>query len=105
MTVQPLPLRRASSADPLDHRGEALAAADAHRVQPVAHLGARSSHSDHPLFLSGDDYLDRGAVFGVKESLVVDVLDHAPGQADDGTEVDGPWHSIIVDITLATDTS
>ena len=53
------------------------------------------------IFLAGDEYLTNDAVFGVKQSLVVDVAEHAPGTAPDGTRLDRPWTSIDFDLVLA----
>ena len=53
------------------------------------------------IFLAGDEYLTNDAVFGVKQSLVVDVAEHAPGAAPDGSRLDRPWTSIDFDLVLA----
>lgn len=53
------------------------------------------------IFLAGDDYLARDAVFGVKQSLVVDYAEHPPGTVPDGTRLDRSWLSIEFDIVLA----
>jgi hydroxyquinol 1,2-dioxygenase len=50
------------------------------------------------VFVAGDPHLASDAVFGVKDSLVVDVADHEPGTAPDGR--DGPWSSFPFDIRL-----
>ena len=52
------------------------------------------------IFVAGDPYLDRDAVFGVKESLVVDFAEHPPGRAPDGRELDTPWASVRFDLVL-----
>ncbi|WP_232668672.1 intradiol ring-cleavage dioxygenase [Pseudonocardia sp. TRM90224] len=52
------------------------------------------------IFVAGDEHLDRDAVFGVKESLVVDFVEHGPGTAPDGKEMAGPWSSVQFDIVL-----
>lgn len=53
------------------------------------------------IFLAGDQYLANDAVFGVKESLIVDIAEHAPGTAPDGTRLDQPGASIEFDLVLA----
>lgn len=45
------------------------------------------------LFIKDDPYLDSDAVFGVKDSLVVDPVRHQGGQAPDGKIVNGDWAS------------
>ena len=53
------------------------------------------------IFVAGDPYLDRDAVFGVKESLITDFAEHPPGTGPDGRRLDGPWTSVVFDIVLA----
>jgi maleylacetate reductase len=53
------------------------------------------------IFVAGDPYLDRDAVFGVKESLITDFTEHPPGTGPDGRRLDGPWTSVAFDIVLA----
>lgn len=53
------------------------------------------------LFVAGDTYLDRDAVFGVKNDLVVDVVEEPPGTAPDGSTQDRSWNRISFDIVLA----
>jgi alcohol dehydrogenase class IV/protocatechuate 3,4-dioxygenase beta subunit len=53
------------------------------------------------IFVAGDPYLDRDAVFGVKESLITDFAEHPPGPAPDGRLLDEPWTSVTFDIVLA----
>ncbi len=48
------------------------------------------------IFVAGDPYLDRDAVFGVKDSLVVDFAEHPPGTAPDGRVLDTPWAGVHV---------
>jgi hydroxyquinol 1,2-dioxygenase len=52
------------------------------------------------IFVAGDPYLHSDAVFGVKDSLVVDFPEHAPGTAPDGRVLDVPWASAHFDIVL-----
>ncbi len=53
------------------------------------------------IFVAGDPYLDRDAVFGVKDSLITDFTEHPAGTAPDGRHLDGPWTSVAFDIVLA----
>jgi maleylacetate reductase len=53
------------------------------------------------IFVAGDPYLDRDAVFGVKESLITDFAEHPPGPGPDGRPLDEPWTSVTFDIVLA----
>ena len=54
------------------------------------------------VFPRGDAYLDSDSVFGVRDSLVVDVDHQLPGApTPDGREVVGPWSRIHVDLVLA----
>ncbi|MGC2192545.1 MAG: dioxygenase [Candidatus Dormiibacterota bacterium] len=53
------------------------------------------------LFAAGDRYLEDDAVFGVKESLVVDIQEHREGDPPLGHQVDGPWASISYHFVLA----
>jgi hydroxyquinol 1,2-dioxygenase len=52
------------------------------------------------VFVAGDPHLGSDAVFGVKESLVVDVAEHPAGTAPDGRVLDTPWASTHFDIVL-----
>ena len=52
------------------------------------------------IFVAGDPYLGRDAVFGVKDSLVVDFTEHPPGRAPDGRVLDTPWAGVRFDILL-----
>ncbi|MFD6388662.1 intradiol ring-cleavage dioxygenase [Nocardia sp. NPDC055029] len=53
------------------------------------------------LFVAGDAYLDCDAVFGVKNSLVVEVTRHTDTAAPDGAHPRGEWTSITFDLVLA----
>ena len=52
-------------------------------------------------FVAGDPYLDRDAVFGVKDSLVVEFTEQPAGTGPGGRQLDGPWSSMTHDIVLA----
>jgi hydroxyquinol 1,2-dioxygenase len=54
------------------------------------------------VFPRGDRYLDSDSVFGVRDSLVVDVHQQIPTTpTPDGRELAGPWARIDVDLVLA----
>ena len=53
------------------------------------------------IFVAGDKYLASDAVFGVKNSLIVDATEHPAGTAPDGSPIDRPYHQINFDIVLA----
>jgi hydroxyquinol 1,2-dioxygenase len=84
--------------------GDLLAAAGRSTMRP-AHLHLKVTARGFPtlithIFMAGDEYLDRDAVFGVRESLVVDVHRGEPGTGPDGS-VSGSWARIDFDILLA----
>lgn len=85
--------------------GDLLKAASRSPMRP-AHLHFKVDAAAHRtlithIFLAGDEYLANDAVFGVKQSLVVGVAEHAPGTAPDGTRLDRRWSSIDFDLVLA----
>ena len=53
------------------------------------------------IFVAGDPYLDRDAVFGVKDSLIVGFTEQSPGTGPDGRRLDEPWTTVAFDIVLA----
>jgi hydroxyquinol 1,2-dioxygenase len=53
------------------------------------------------VFVAGSPYIDQDAVFGKRDSLVVDFEKHAPGKAVDGREMREPYYSASFDIRLA----
>ncbi|MFZ9677342.1 MAG: intradiol ring-cleavage dioxygenase [Quisquiliibacterium sp.] len=53
------------------------------------------------LFVAGDQYLGSDAVFGVKESLIVDFVRHEPGTAPDGRVCNEPFTTAHYDFVLA----
>jgi hypothetical protein len=59
------------------------------------------------VFVAGDEHLASDAVFGVKESLVLDFAEQPPGESPDGSgaRVDVPWYRTRFDIVLAPDTT
>lgn len=52
------------------------------------------------VFVEGDPYLDSDAVFGVKDSLVVDFVRREPGTAPDGTKMERPYFLVSYDFGL-----
>jgi len=54
------------------------------------------------VFAEGDRYLDSDAVFGVKDSLVVDFVRHEPGIAPDGTPMERSYFTVQYDFGLKT---
>ena len=85
--------------------GDLLKAAGRGPMRP-AHLHFRVAVPGYrPLvthiFVAGDQYLDRDAVFGVKESLIVEFTEHPPGPAPEGRVLGGPWSRVTFDMVLA----
>jgi hydroxyquinol 1,2-dioxygenase len=52
------------------------------------------------LFDAESPYLDSDAVFGVRDSLIIEFKPHAAGPAPDGRVMDRPFHSAAYDFTL-----
>jgi maleylacetate reductase len=85
--------------------GDLLAAAGRGPMRP-AHLHFKVEAPGYRtlithIFVAGDPYLDRDAVFGVKQSLITDFTEHPAGPGPDGRALDGPWTSVEFDIVLA----
>jgi len=53
------------------------------------------------IFVGGSPYIEEDAVFGKRDSLVVDFDTHPPGKAVDGREMKVPYHSASFDFRLA----
>jgi hydroxyquinol 1,2-dioxygenase len=53
------------------------------------------------IFVAGSPYIDEDAVFGKRDSLVVDFEAHPPGKAVDGRVMKAPYHSASFDFRLA----
>ena len=53
------------------------------------------------LFVAGSPYIEQDAVFGKRDSLVVEFDHHLPGRAPDGREMKKPYHSASFDFRLA----
>jgi hydroxyquinol 1,2-dioxygenase len=52
------------------------------------------------LFQRGDRYIENDVVYGVKEPLIVDFKEVAPGKAPNGDVVDGPFYVVNYDFVL-----
>ncbi len=52
------------------------------------------------VFVAGDRYLESDAVFGVKDSLIVNFVRHEPGTAPDATTVKRPYYTVQYDFGL-----
>jgi hydroxyquinol 1,2-dioxygenase len=52
------------------------------------------------LFVAGSQYLDSDAVFGMKESLVVQFERHPQGMGPDGERMDTPFYTVNYDFRL-----
>lgn len=52
------------------------------------------------LFVKDSPYLDSDAVFGVRNSLIVDFPKHPPGKAPDGRQMDKPFYTAKYDFRL-----
>lgn len=53
------------------------------------------------VFVAGDRHLGDDAVFGVKQSLVVELHEQPPGDAPGGRRLDRPWTRFAFDVALA----
>lgn len=71
-----------------------------------AHIHLQVSAPGHVMlttqvFIGGGPYIDQDAVFGKRDSLVVEFEAHPPGKAVDGRDIKVPYHSASFDIRLA----
>jgi hydroxyquinol 1,2-dioxygenase len=85
--------------------GEMLRATDRSIYRP-GHIHMQVSAPGHVsltthVFVAGSPYNDEDAVFGKRDSLVVDFDAHPPGKAPDGREMSKPYHSASFDFRLA----
>jgi hydroxyquinol 1,2-dioxygenase len=85
--------------------GEMMRATDRSIYRP-GHIHMQISAPGHVtltthVFVAGSPYIDEDAVFGKRESLVVDFDAHPPGKAVDGREMKVPYHSASFDFRLA----
>ena len=53
------------------------------------------------IFVAGSPYIGEDAVFGTRDSLILDFERHAPGKAVEGREMKTDYHSVSFDIRLA----
>jgi hydroxyquinol 1,2-dioxygenase len=84
--------------------GDLIAATGRSMMRP-AHVHFKVDAPGHRtlithIFAAGDPYLGSDAVFGVKESLVVEFAEHPAGATPDGRVLDTAWASLNFDIVL-----
>ncbi len=53
------------------------------------------------LFQKGCDFIDTDVVFGVKEPLIVEFVEHPAGKAPNGEMMDKPFYEVKYDFKLA----
>jgi hydroxyquinol 1,2-dioxygenase len=75
-------------------------------INRPGHIHMMVSAKDHVpvtthIFVANSPYLGEDAVFGKRDSLVVDFEKHPPGKAVDGREMKVPYHSASYDFRLA----
>ena len=80
--------------------------ATARNINRPGHIHMQVSAPGHVMltthmFVGGSPYIDQDAVFGKRDSLVVDFDSHPPGKAVDGREMNRPYHSASFDFRLA----
>lgn len=68
---------------------------------------AISAPGYHPLithlFRKGDRWIDEDVVYGVKDALIVEFVEKAPGKAPNGEIVDTPFYEVRYDFVLERD--
>jgi hydroxyquinol 1,2-dioxygenase len=84
--------------------GDMLRATDRSIFRP-GHIHMQVSAPGHVMltthvFVAGSPHIDEDAVFGKRDSLVVDFDAHPPGKAPDGREMSKPYHSASFDFRL-----
>ena len=52
------------------------------------------------LFQKGDEYIDNGVVYGVKDALIVEFVKRPPGKAPNGEMVETPFYEVKYDFVL-----
>ncbi|AOO84907.1 intradiol ring-cleavage dioxygenase [Bosea vaviloviae] len=95
------------AAYPIPHDGpvgQMLAAQGRHPWRP-AHVHFMIDAPGHEclvthVFVAGDQYLDSDVVFGVKDSLIRDFVEHPAGEAPDGRMLDRPYARLHYDFGL-----
>ncbi len=68
-----------------------------HMIVSAAGHHAVTTH----LFAAGSQYIDSGAVFGVKESLITPFAKHPAGTAPDGSKIEVPYYTVNYDFRLS----
>jgi hydroxyquinol 1,2-dioxygenase len=85
--------------------GELLRATDRGPMRPAHIHFMVTAPGFHTLtthvFLSDSPHLDDDAVFGVKSSLIRDLVEHRPGRGPAERTLDGRWWELVFDIRLA----
>lgn len=84
--------------------GQMLLKMGRHPYRP-AHIHTRVSAPGYVpitthVFAKGDRYLHSDAVFGVKDSLIVEFVRHEPGTAPDGARMERPYFTVQYDFGL-----
>ena len=80
--------------------------ATARSINRPGHIHMQVSAPGHVMltthiFVGGSPYINEDAVFGKRDSLVVDFDKHPPGKAVDGREMKKPYHSASFDFRLS----
>jgi len=80
--------------------------ATARSINRPGHIHMQVSAPGHVMltthvFVGGSPFINEDAVFGKRDSLVVDFDAHPPGKAVDGREMKKPYHSASFDFRLA----
>jgi hydroxyquinol 1,2-dioxygenase len=80
--------------------------ASARSIYRPGHIHMQVSAPGHVMltthvFVAGSPYIDQDAVFGKRDSLVVEFDAHPPGKSVDGREMKVPYHSASFDFRLA----
>lgn len=75
-------------------------------INRPGHMHMQVSASGHVMltthiFVAGSPFIDEDAVFGKRDSLVVEFDQHPPGKAVDGRDMKKPYHSASFDFRLA----
>lgn len=84
--------------------GDLLRATGRHPMRP-AHVHFMIAAPGHEtlvthVFVAGDPYLDSDAVFGVKQELIAEFVQHPPGKGPDGRALQGTWRKLSYDFAL-----
>ena len=84
--------------------GDLLRATGRHPMRP-AHVHFMIAAPGHEtlvthVFVAGDPYLDSDAVFGVKQELIAEFVQHSPGKGPDGRDLQGTWRKLSYDFAL-----